>query len=127
MKKIFLLTAAVTCILFISLPALSQSDKTTGADKKAIPADVMKVFDKSCAACHKEPGKKMALGPLNLSGWDKYAPEKQAAKANAICNILTKAKMPPKGFKESNPGAIPTADDVKLICNWATSLQPKEK
>lgn len=126
MKKIFMIILGVTCLLFITLPAFSQAQNTK-TSVNAIPENVMKVLQKSCSACHMEPGMKMAMGPLNLSGWDKYAPEKQAAKAKAICNVVTKGKMPPKGYKNNNPDKVPTADDVKIICNWATSLQPVQK
>ena len=125
MKKILILIAAAPLMLFLTSLTVNKSDQTAGTAQKPIPADVMKIVDKSCAACHKDPGMKMAQGPLNLSGWDKYTAEKQAAKANAMCNLMTKGKMPPKKYQANNPGAVPTADDIKTVCSWASSLKAK--
>ena len=125
MKKILILIAAVPLVLFLTSATMNKSGQTGATGQKPVPADVMKIVDKSCAACHKDPGSKMAQGALNLSGWDKYAAEKQAAKANAMCNLMTKGKMPPKKFQANNPGAVPTADDIKTVCSWASSLKAK--
>jgi len=37
--------------------------------------------------------------------------------------MLTKGKMPPKSFKESNPDAVPTEKEIKTICAWAESIK----
>jgi hypothetical protein len=87
----------------------------------------MKVLDKSCAACHKDPGMKFAQGPFNISTFVNYSPEKQAAKAKAVCNMATKGKMPPKKYQANNPGLVPTKDDIKILCDWAASLNPDNK
>jgi hypothetical protein len=87
----------------------------------------MKIADKSCVNCHSEPGNGIALAHLNLSNWDKYSPEKQAAKAKAMCSMVTKDKMPPKKFRANHPDGVPTAAEVKTICNWAESLQVTKK
>ena len=127
MKKIIRISSLLSGILFLAAitgtPVSAQAGQNTKVEQKAIPADVMKVVDKSCADCHKDPGMKMAKGALNFSGWDKYPPEKQAAKANAICNVATKNKMPPKKYRANNPAAAPTKDDTKILCDWAASLK----
>ena len=65
----------------------------------------------------------MALMHLNLSNWDKFSLEKQADKAKDMCKMVSKGKMPPKDFREKNPGAAPNKDEGKIICDWATSIQ----
>jgi hypothetical protein len=126
MKKIIIIAAAITGVLLLTAmiiaPVSKQSSQITGKDQKPIPANVMKIAEKSCAGCHMEPGMKMAMGVLNLSAWDKYAAEKQAAKAKAMCKFVTKNKMPPKRTRTNNPDLVPTQDDVKIICDWAASL-----
>jgi hypothetical protein len=73
--------------------------------------------------CHTEGGNGMALMHLDLSNWDKFSMEKQADKAADMCKMVSKGKMPPKGFREKNPGAAPTKDEAKIICDWATSIR----
>jgi hypothetical protein len=87
----------------------------------------MKIADKSCVRCHTEPGDFMALSHLNLSNWDKYSPEKQADKAKAMCTMVTKDKMPPKGFREKHPDDVPTSKELNTICDWAQSIQVSKK
>jgi cytochrome c5 len=130
MKKLIKISAILSGALFLAAltvtPVSAQTNQKP-VDQKAIPADVMKVFDKSCAACHKDPGMKFAQGPFNISTWDNYSPEKQAAKAKTVCNFATKGKMPPKKYQANNPGAVPTKDDIKILCDWAATLNPVSK
>jgi len=125
------IVVAVTSVLFITAliinPVNIQSAPKGGSDGKSIPANVMKIADKSCVKCHTEPGDFMALSHLNLSIWEKYSPEKQAAKAKAMCTMVTKDKMPPKGFRAKNPDAVPTEANLKTICDWAQSIQITKK
>ena len=131
MKQSIWITASVVCILFFTSLIINQltAQASTKGDVKSkpIPAHVMKIADKSCVKCHAEPGDFMALSHLNLSNWDKYSPEKQAAKAKAMCTMVTKDKMPPKGFRAKNPNGIPSQDELKTICDWAESLQVTKK
>jgi hypothetical protein len=73
-----------------------------------------------------EPGNQMALTHVNLSKWDGLTPEKQVSKASAMSNMISKGKMPPKGFKKDFPDKVPTEADVKVIADWAKTLQPKK-
>ncbi|MCX6334134.1 MAG: heme-binding domain-containing protein [Bacteroidia bacterium] len=127
MKKFIMICTAIAAVILLTGLNIStvsaQSVQKAGKDQNVIPANVMQIAQKSCAACHIEPGMKMALSVLNLTAWGKYAPEKQAAKANSMCKIVTKNKMPPKSYQTNNPKAVPTTDDVKAICDWAASLK----
>lgn len=106
---------------------LAQSVQKSNEIGKPIPSDVQKITEKSCKNCHYEPGKLLALAKLNLSKWDNYPPERQAAKAKAMYNEIWKNDMPPRKFRKKNPDAIPTPEDVKTILEWAKSLQPTKK
>jgi hypothetical protein len=83
----------------------------------------MQIAERSCVKCHTEGGNGMALMHLNLSNWDKFSMEKQADQAKDMCKMVSKGKMPLKSFREKNPGAAPTQAEVKIICDWATSIQ----
>jgi hypothetical protein len=115
----------VITMLFYKANAQTTQKEATGT--KPIPESVMKIAKAACVDCHAEPGNMMAKSHVNLSNWDKYSPEKQAAKAKDMCEMVTKGKMPPKKFKESHPEAVPTAENIKTLCDWAESLQMPKK
>lgn len=131
MKKIVIIAAALAGIIslsaFLISPVSVQSIQNAGKEQKTIPANVMKIVENSCAGCHSESGMKMARLFLNLSEWDKYNSDKQASKANKMCKLVTKNKMPPKKFRANNPDTVPTKDDIKVICDWAASLKAEKK
>lgn len=53
--------------------------------------------------------------------------EMQSAKANAICDMISKGKMPSKKFKEENTDFTLTNDGLKIICDWSSSIQVVRK
>jgi mono/diheme cytochrome c family protein len=127
MKKIIKMTATLTGVIFfaamVGMPVSAQAVQKTTDNKKDMPADVMKIVQKSCVKCHIDEG----MGGLKFTDWRNYSPEKQAAKSNAICNKVTGKVMPPKRFIKSNPDAAPTQADIRTICDWSASLQPAKK
>ena len=127
MKKAIIITFAVLGIVFLTSMIINhssaQSSQKTGIVSKPISPAVMKIADRSCVKCHTEGGNGMALMHLNLSNWDKFSMEKQADQAKDMCNMVSKGKMPPKSFREKNPGAAPTKDEAKIICDWSKSIQ----
>ena len=131
MKKTIGVSLALLSIVFLTSMVMNsssaQSSKKESAVSKPISSSVMKIAERSCVKCHTEGGNGMALMHLNLSIWDKFSLEKQADKAKDMCKMVSKDKMPPKNFREKNPGAAPTKDEVKIICDWATSIQIVKK
>jgi hypothetical protein len=138
MKKSTIVGAAIAVAftlagnLFIGMVILNplsvQSSPKTGTVGKPIPVDVMKIAEKSCVFCHTEPGgNPMATEHLNLSKWDKYSAEKQASKAQAMSNMISKDKMPPKKFRETHPDGVLSDSEIKTINAWAQSIQVPKK
>ncbi len=134
MKKANSITLTMLGIVFLTSMIMNHSSAQTslppqkeGNVSKPISSGVMKIAERSCVKCHTEGGNGMALMHLNLSNWDKFSPEKQAGKAKDMCKMVSKGKMPPKSFREKNPGAAPTKDEAKIICDWATSIQVVKK
>ena len=131
MKKTISVSVAIVCAIFISSLIINQLNAQTvkkdNASGKPVPADVMKIFTKSCSACHSEPGGSMAMSRLNFTNWDKYSPEKQADKAKAICDQVTKGKMPQKSFISKHPDAVVSAEGLNAICSWSQSIQIPKK
>jgi Haem-binding domain len=127
MKKAITLSFTILGVVFLTSMVFNHSAAQTstkaGIVSKPISPKVMKIADRSCVKCHTEPGNGMALAHLNLSNWDKFSMEKQADKAKDMCKMVSKDKMPPKSFREKNPGGAPTQQEVKTICDWAQSIQ----
>jgi hypothetical protein len=127
MKKAIIVSFAILGVIFMTSMIINhsaaQSSTKGGIVSKPISPSVMKIAERSCVKCHTEPGNGMALAHLNLSNWDKFSMEKQADKAKDMCKMVSKDKMPPKSFREKNPGGAPTQQEVKTICDWAQSIQ----
>jgi hypothetical protein len=128
MKKLTKLAVTALSILFLASltnnPLMAQKEGSKG---NPIPENVSKIAQKTCVKCHAEPGNAMALSHVNLTKWAEYSPEKQAEKAEKMCNMVTKGKMPPKNFRKEHPDVLPTPEEVKTICDWSQSLQAAEK
>jgi cytochrome c5 len=122
-------TAVMALILTASvLSPINPTGKkcTTPMITDSIPGDLKLIFEKSCMACHAAGGNHMAMSKLNFSEWENYEPGKQAKKAEAICNVLSKGTMPPKSFRKSNPDLIPADAQKDSICNWSGTLTEKK-
>jgi mono/diheme cytochrome c family protein len=127
MKKAFSITVAIICVVFTTTLILSAQNTKKEEGKGQIPANIMKVAERSCASCHTDPGNMMAKSHVNLSEWDKYSPEKQADKAKDMCAMVTKSKMPPKSYLTKHPDAALSAGELKALCDWAESIQLAKK
>ena len=127
MKKLLNIAAAICSVTVIAALTLSARSATADKGEKSIPENVMKIAQKSCGKCHTKPGETLALKKVNLGEWDKLSPEKQADKAQKMCDMVTKEKMPPNKFRKSNPNDIPTKEEIAVICEWAESLKADKK
>ena len=128
MKKLLSIVGVIAAVLILGI-WISNPLKAADKDKmgKPIPANIMKIAEKSCVKCHTSGGNAMALSHVNLSKWDEMSAEKQASKAADMCKMVMNEKMPPKGFKEKNPNGVPTKDEVKQICDWSASIMMPKK
>lgn len=131
MRKHYIFTAAIAVLLIsgsaLLLPAKTESKSNERSEAKAtIPDEINTVFKNSCFSCHSTGGKGMAMSMVNFSQWDGYSPEKQVKKATAICKVVTKEAMPPKSFRESNPGTALTDSQKEMICKWSKTITPEK-
>lgn len=128
MKKT--LTILVPALLFIfSFSIMFDSEKIeepigVQAETVAydIPADVKAVLDKSCMGCHNDASKnnkgKMKLNFDNFTNGS-YSTGKQIAKLNGTAKVVDNGKMPPKKFLEKYPDRALSAEQAKLVSDWA--------
>jgi len=100
----------------------STSLSVSKADSSAVPPAVHQIMVTSCLACHGMGGKGMALAHVKMAEWSSYSPEKQADKAEAMCKMVTKGKMPPKGFLKEHPEAKLSPEQIATICSWSADL-----
>lgn len=128
MKKSIKIIIILVGIIIINLHFVSYAAaQKEGAVSKPIPTDVMAFVKRSCGSCHSEPGNMMAIAHLNLTKWDTFSPKKQADKADDMCTMITKDKMPPRKFRENHADVIPAKDEMQMVCDWALSLQAIRK
>jgi mono/diheme cytochrome c family protein len=112
------------CVFALSSgKSVPSSNPAPKADTSVVPDDVHKILATSCFACHGLAGKSMALAHVKMAELDTYSPEKLAAKAKAMCKMVTKGKMPPKGYLKEHPEAKLTPEQVATICNWSSELK----
>jgi hypothetical protein len=128
MKKFFFMLIALFVVAIVVTMVAKPSVKTSSSifissdEDQPLADSVMKIVKVSCMDCHGDGGNGMACAHVNFSKWSSYKPEKQAAKANDVCKMVTKGSMPPKKYCANHPGAIPTQAQITSICKWAKAL-----
>jgi hypothetical protein len=128
MKKLFFILIALFAVAVVFSMVVKPSVKTSsgifisGDESQPLADSIMKIVKVSCMDCHGDGGNGMACAHVNFSKWTSYSAEKQAAKANDVCKIVSKGSMPPKKFQANHPEAVPTQQQITTICNWAKLL-----
>jgi hypothetical protein len=124
MKKAGLWVFAVLAVFAFATAFTGTGTSVTSSvpGPKGIPDSVFNIIENSCTDCHSTDGNGMARSKINFDKWDSYSPEKQASKAEAMCKMLNKGAMPPGNFRKNNPDRVPTAEQVKMICDWAQTV-----
>ena len=129
MKKIALFSVITVSFIFAVI-LVFQPQSATGSKKSVaagpgtpLPDSIHKMVQRACMDCHADDGNFMAKGKINFSSWDKYDSDKQAAKAQAMCKVLTKGSMPQKKWCANNPSDVPTQAEKDMVCRWAVSLK----
>jgi hypothetical protein len=128
MKRIVIRFTAllpVAVVLFLLFSGSTGAGVKPAASKGqiVIPDTVMVIFEKACTGCHCDEGNGLAKGKLNFDKWGNLTPEKQLAKAQAICKTLKNKSMPPKKFRTNNPDLVPVQSETDRVCAWVATLQ----
>ncbi|MGA2822599.1 MAG: heme-binding domain-containing protein [Bacteroidales bacterium] len=128
MKKLFFILIALFVMAVVATLIAKPSIKNTSdifvssTEGQPLADSIMKIVKVSCMDCHGDGGNGMACAHVNFSKWSSYKPEKQADKANDVCQIITKGSMPPKRYCANHPAAVPTQAQITIICKWAKAL-----
>ena len=88
-----------------------------------IPANISTIFQTSCMPCHGNQGTPVSTSKVNFSKWSDYDMTKEAEIASLVCLSLRKGIMPPRSARKSKPEAVPTKEQIDLICKWAESFK----
>lgn len=127
MKKVIYSFTSAFCITVFILMLYSPciSGQESGKPSSSLPDSIYKIVSVSCVPCHTDKGGLMSKSRLNLTNWTQYSVARQKEKADLMCSVLEKDKMPPKTARETRPEIIPTKEQKAIIKRWAESLKPK--
>lgn len=117
-----LMVTVLTHPVFAQTPTKTPTENKEAVKPSPFPNDVSAIFKNSCMACHGAGGRVLTLTVLNLSKWEDYDANKQAKKATAICETVTKGVMPPASYQRSNPTSVLTPAQKELLCTWSQTL-----
>lgn len=115
MKKLLVAIAASAIILLVFQSFISKS--APGAE---FPAEVKEILKTSCYDCHSDASKnKKALEAVNFEKWDDYKASKQISKLDAVCETISKDKMPPEKYLKDVPEHALSDEQKVILCSWA--------
>lgn len=148
MRKVLKIAAISVAVLFL-LAQLIRPDLTNPPVNPAerleasveVPAEVAAILKRSCNDCHTnetaypwysnitpvnwwlkshfEHGREH----LNFSTWARYTPNQKVKKLEEVCEQLESNEMPLPSYLLGHRDAILSADDKKLLCDWAQRTQ----
>lgn len=134
-NKYFIIILIVSLFL-IQLVPVARTNPPATFEINA-PADVKQIFKRSCYDCHSNESSwpwyskiapsswfvinhvNEARDEYNFSTWDKYSQEKKSEIIEEIWEEVDEGKMPLWSYIILHPDAKLSADDKKIIYNWA--------
>lgn len=150
MKKLLKIGMIVLAVVFFGLqfvrPDFSNPAVTESETLFAIltpPDNIREVITRSCADCHSNETKYpwySQIQPsawflkdhidegrreLNFSVWKSYEPRRQRKKLVEICEQVNAGEMPLPSYLWIHRDAVMTADQSRLLCEWAESEAAK--
>ncbi len=152
MKKILKIIAVVLIIAFLAIqfyrpdranpPTVQAETLETTTD---VPENVARILTRSCNDCHSNEtvypwysnvspfswlladhineGRR----ELNFSVWNTYTAKRKRHKYDEICEQATSGVMPHNQYLWLHREARLSAEDVKLLCDWADAEKAKMK
>jgi hypothetical protein len=104
-----------------------------------VTPQVAAIFDRSCNDCHSNKTRwpwYSNVAPvswfvidhvdegrenMNFSEWSKYEPRTAANLLKQMCREVRSGVMPLSSYTPLHPGSELTPEDVKTVCDWASS------
>jgi hypothetical protein len=150
MKKILKIIAIILVIAFVAIQ-LYRPDRSNPPTVQAqtleatanVPENVAQILTRSCNDCHTNKtvypwysnvspfswlladhineGRR----ELNFSVWNTYTAKKKRHKYDEICEQVTSGEMPHNQYLWLHREAQLSAEDKKLLCDWAAAEKAK--
>lgn len=120
MKKKIVFSAALSAFL---LAAIMVSATNGSIEKEAqMPKNVKVIIEKSCFGCHNTDSKNEdAREDLDFKTFGELSGAKMVLALKEITEVLEEDEMPPKKFLQKNPDRALTANEKKVLLDWAKS------
>ncbi|HSS21748.1 MAG TPA: heme-binding domain-containing protein [Pyrinomonadaceae bacterium] len=153
MKKVFrvlrwIVVAGVICFIAIQFVRPARTNPTAEPTQAIeshleVTPQVSAIFDRSCNDCHSNKTRwpwysnvapvswfvidhvNEGRDNVNFSEWGKYEPRVAANLLKQMCRETRAGVMPLSSYTPMHPGAKLSPDDVKTICDWASSESAK--
>ena len=85
-----------------------------------IPENINAIFEKSCFGCHNSESRNdKAKDKFMIDKLTKLKKSKLAAKLSEIGEVMEEGEMPPEKFAAKYPDKVPSAEDTKVLIEWA--------
>jgi hypothetical protein len=85
-----------------------------------IPENINAIFEKSCFGCHNSESRNdKAKEKFMIDKLTKLKKSKLAAKLSEIGEVMEEGEMPPEKFAAKYPDKVPSAEDTKILIEWA--------
>ena len=117
-------TKRTLTLLFLGLFSFTimagETEKTVKSIPGQMPDDVKAVIENRCFGCHNTDSKNdKAKEDLDFKTFDELSKIKKISTYKKIGEVLEENEMPPKKFLERFPDKDITADEKKLLMEWA--------
>jgi hypothetical protein len=88
--------------------------------KIEIPENINAIFKKSCFGCHNSESRNTkAKDKFMIDKLNNLKKSKLASKLKKISKVMKEGKMPPEKFAAKYPDRVPSAEDTKILIEWA--------
>ena len=58
---------------------------------------------------------------MNFSNWGSYDKDKQSRRLRDMCELVQDGEMPLNTYTPLHPGSTLSAEDKKMLCDWANA------
>jgi hypothetical protein len=144
MKKVIKVIFILLFLVFLGIQFIRPNRINPSINKNetlenvvSVPADVQKIFNRSCNDCHSNNTNypwysniapiswsvvdhiKDGREELNFSKWGTYSDQRKERKLEEICEEIRERHMPHNQYLWIHWDAQLTDSDIKIICDWS--------
>ena len=125
----------------LSNPPINEAETLEASVQ--VPENIKAIMKRSCSDCHTnttvypwysqispvswwlknhiDEGRR----ELNFSVWATYQPKRKAKKLEEVCEQINEKEMPLPSYTWAHRDAILSAEESKVLCDWATAEKAK--